>query len=554
MKFIRRFLSIWIVMQGAGMCAPVAMPPSLRGNNDIVADTSHSRTILYPQLFLSQSTGNFNPDIYTSATTIADLQAMKAVGYDCVRTFIESRWNAPGLAGSGRRLNAQYAANVVDFVKRARADGMFAILSFGFLSPSYYEMVDEVCRPGSEIYDPSYKRVAVEIAGTSHTVAACPFAEGFNQLFAHKGIVRAQAQYVMDMLDEIKAADPTLIADRAFAIEIMNEPYLVSDRLPFSITTGTLTVTLDQPKTYNMDIGASNGRQALADDMVRYWLGHTITPVKARYPDVPVIVSTFTPYTTGRSQATGFADANGSGYTGVMKYEWLPDERQPMRVSVIAESAADAISIHCSPVPIGAPYYDMAVDMRSAEIDRLVTDKRLIMGEFWAPRQYFPTIETAAGKLIDFQMQSVAYGFSGWLFWNWQASDWNALSANGSISNMLSPLFRPDPSRTRDIRLIQPLANATWRYGSYVETEWMSNVATAGLNFQLGLAFDDLQMIDLGAGQAPGGHGITLFRIPVTDTDINMFRVKSATRPDVIAECPIALAAQNGAHRWYLYQ
>lgn len=554
MKFIQRFLLIWIVMHGAGVCAPVPLPLSLRGNNDVIADTSHARTILYPQLFLSQSSGNFNPDIYTSTTTAADFQAMKSVGYNCARAFIESRWNAPGLAGGGRRLNAQYVANAVDFMNRARADGLFVILSFGFLPSSYYDMVDEVCRPGSEIYDPSYKRVAVEIAGTSHTVAACPFAEGFNQLFAHKGIVRAQAQYAIDMLDAVNAADPELIANRAFAIEIMNEPYLVSDKPPFSITTGTLTVTLDREKTYNMDIATSNDRQALADDMVRYWLGHTIPPVKARYPNVPVIVSTFTPYTTGRSRATGFADANGSGYTGVMKYAWLPDERQPMRVSVIDESAADAISIHCSPVPIGAAYYEMATDMRSAEIDRLVTDKRLIMGEFWAPRQYFPTIEIAAGKIVDFQMQSVAYGFSGWLFWNWQASDWNALSAHGSILNMLSPLFRPDASKTRDIALIQPAANAIWHYGSYVETEWMSNIATAGADFRLGLAYDDLEIIDLGAGQAPGGHGVTLFRIPATGTEINLFRVKSATRPDLYADTPIALAAQNGARQWYLYR
>lgn len=550
-------IQIAVFLFAAGSHA--AIPAQLRGNDYVTVDTVTPRTFLYPPICFSAEATTFDPDTYSTATVTADLNEMRSVGYNCVRSFLGSRWNEPGKVGSGQRLNPKLIENTVDFVQRARDRGFFVVFSFGFVPTSYYDQIDDVCDPASPIYDPTYSIQPITVPNdpsTTYTYAACPYAEGYNLLFVHKGVVRAQVQLVSDMLDAMSAIDATLVAQGAFAIEIMNEPYFDSECLPFSITDGTLTVTLDQARTYNMDVtDPANDRQLLADNMLRYWLNHTIPAIKARYPSVPVIVSTFTPYTTGRSLATGFCNPNGSGFTGVLNYPILPDKRQPMRATVINESAADIISVHGSPIPLGAPTYDMSHDMRSAEIDQLTTTtKRLIIGEFWVPRQWFPTIESAASNAVSFQMQSVAWGFSGWMFWNWKASDWSACDSDRSIHNMLSPLFRPDPSKNADVRIIHPVSASTWYYGMNAEIEWMSNIATAGNNFTFSLAFDGEQKIDLGSGQGYGGRGRKTVQLPVTHADVNAFRATSVTRPDLLAEVPLTLDAKTSASKWFLYR
>ncbi|MRR12132.1 hypothetical protein EG835_06620, partial [bacterium] len=361
-----------------------------------------------------------DPDVYSTATVSVDLDAMRSLEYNCLRTFFGSGWNTPAKVAPGERLNARYIDNVVDFLQRARANGIFVIGAFGYVPPTYYDLVDEVVKPGSAVYDPAYTTTQIELpegSGHHYTVTQCPFAEGANEIFVHKGILRAHAQYVLDFLDAINARDPSLIRDHCFAIEVINEPFFTADRLPFSITSGSLTVTLDAPATYTMTVtDTANQRQLLADDMTRHWLGRTVTPIKARYPDLPLVVSAFTPYVTGRSQATGYVDAQGGGYTGVQAYPYLPDMRQPLRLSVLNDSATDIVSLNCSPVPIGQSNYDIDVDMRSTELNRIVLKKKLILGEFWAEPHFYTTMNVAISGMISHQVKSVAYGCSGWVY------------------------------------------------------------------------------------------------------------------------------------------
>lgn len=550
-------IGLWLACVCGRAGAP--LPATLRGNDYLVIGTSMTLTSLYPAFHSTSPVTTLDPDVYSTATVAADFAQMRALEYNCIRTFINSRWNIPGEVAAGSRLNARFVDNLVDLLRRARDNGLFVVGAFGYVPSTYYDAIEEVVKPGTEIYDPAYATAQIELpegSGRHYAITQSPFAEGSNEIFAHKGLLRAQAQYVIDVLDAIAARDASLIAGRGFAVEVLNEPFLTCERFPFSMTTGTLTVALDTTATYNMTISdPANQRQKLADDMTRHWLDRVLTPIKARYPDVPLVVSAFTPYVTGRSQATAYADAQGGGYTGVRPYPYLPDMRQPLRVSVLNDSAADVISLNCSPVAIGEEQYRIATDMRSAELDRITLKKKLILGEFWAWPHDYPTIEKAVAGMIAHQTGSVAYGCSGWIYWTWDTQAWSAKSAGGAIGNAMSPLFRPDPAATQDVKIIRPTGDEAWAIGSSMEIEWMSNMATAGGDCRFDLTVNGAPALGLGTAQAAGGHG----RLTVTVPDpggakLDGLRAASVARPDLFASARIQIVAVNAARGWSLYK
>ena len=80
------------------------------------------------------------------------------------------------------------------------------------------------------------------------------------------------------------------------------------------------------------------------------------------------------------------------------------------------------------------------------------------MGEFAAGEADYPVIAQAASVLQNWQIQSCAYSFKGWLLWTWDLEpgpnadgtpdlnpDWTALSGTGEINSALAPSIRPNP-------------------------------------------------------------------------------------------------------------
>jgi len=80
--------------------------------------------------------------------------------------------------------------------------------------------------------------------------------------------------------------------------------------------------------------------------------------------------------------------------------------------------------------------------------------KPVIMGEFAAPQKDYPSVSQAATVLQNWQVQSCAYFFKGWLLWMWDTEsaeqlpagqDWWALADAGEINAALAPVNRPKP-------------------------------------------------------------------------------------------------------------
>jgi hypothetical protein len=75
--------------------------------------------------------------------------------------------------------------------------------------------------------------------------------------------------------------------------------------------------------------------------------------------------------------------------------------------------------------------------------------KPIIMGEFGGEVKRFASIDAAAERFSNWQVESCRYGFDGWLFWTWDDSEepdfFNAVMDNRITEKALAPLTRPDP-------------------------------------------------------------------------------------------------------------
>lgn len=394
--------------------------------------------LLYPPLDYAATYGgefdsNFRPGFYDPVSLESDLTAMRGLGYNTVRTNFDVFYHTNLTAAPGERLSAEYLDNLADFLMHARQLGMHVILVFGYVPITYYDLVEQIC--SGVPADPDYETVTETISGIDYQLCGHRSATGYNALYVHRGIIDAFGQFIVDALDGLNQRDPDVF-DALLSID-MFEPYLAADTKPFSQTTGTVTLTLAAEKTYDMDIANPlNNRQELADDMAAFWLDQIMNRVHAAYPDVLTAAGVFTPYSTGRS-----------GYVGVTLAENNIDPRQGMRVSIVANSPVDYVDVHVYPIPVWRTPYVLSNDMASAELDHLLVQKPLMMGETGVIQGYQPDLGLAVATMVGLYQDSCTYGFSGWLYfpWNGETVFWDASDGDGAINQALSPAGLPNP-------------------------------------------------------------------------------------------------------------
>ena len=111
--------------------------------------------------------------------------------------------------------------------------------------------------------------------------------------------------------------------------------------------------------------------------------------------------------------------------------------------SALGGSSADFVDLHAYPTG-----QTLAAEMASFEIS--TNKKPLVLGEFGAFKNNYPSLTNAAYAMRDWQIASCRqYGFDGWLLWTWDTAEqpelWNAMDSGGAINGLLAPLARPDP-------------------------------------------------------------------------------------------------------------
>src|SRR3989442_146114 len=177
-----------------------------RGNNYVRLATQvvpGGQTVVYHS--------TFNPGLYDPARVEAALTTMQADRYNVVRVWINHCCATGAVGDPGGGISATYVANVVDFVSRARARGIYTILT-----------VDDVPKVG----------------GYTDTLltSCCAFFNGENMHYLSPAGLKANRAFWHDFVEALLQRRAAV--DGILAYELRNELSYASNLPPLSLSVG----------------------------------------------------------------------------------------------------------------------------------------------------------------------------------------------------------------------------------------------------------------------------------------------------------------------------
>ncbi len=387
---------------------PEAMPRIAVGNGRFVE--SGSQRSFYPVGFnyirlRPKWHGTFAPGRYDGRRASEMLADLAENGFNTVRVFIDPA-TGEGIVRQfdAEGLSAAYMANVLDFLARARREGIYTVFSLLGLPAA---------RPYNELVGREKNRWW---AG--------------NKMYLDKRYHQAKARYISDFVRAIRDHDPALLS-AVLACELDNETTLRADG-PFAQGQGRFRGP--DGKTY--DLSSNEQLQALADASVQMWADACVAAVRQVDPEMLVSVNVFTFRAVGRAGPGDLLDAE------------TRDRRFPARPLALVETDLDYIDIHFYPFSAKT----LPADLESIEFDALrpaaeKAGKPLIMGEFGAFKNNWKTVEQAEAAMRSHLRAVLDLGFSGFLYWTYDTDEqerlWNARSDRGQIFEMLRGFTRP---------------------------------------------------------------------------------------------------------------
>jgi hypothetical protein len=345
------------------------------------------------QTFVYHTT--FNLGSYDAARADTALARMAAGGYNVVTVGINAQCAVACAADPiGGRLRAAYFSNVVDFIRRAKAHGIYVMLGTQFI-------VDRT------VYQDFINAQPRDLV------------DNVNLILLTEGGIRAYATFWADVVRELRRQGAPL--DAIFAYEVWDELSLDSRYKPLTLSSGAFRA----PNGRTYDLASTDDRRRLMDDSLVYWVDQVRAAIRAVDPTALVTVAFFEPQEPNRSR---------TGDTRVLSTK-----------GTIDDSSVDFVDIHPYPgVELTLPQY-----MENFGISG-PTPKPVVIGEFGAFKFAYPSPAAAVPALLAWQRDSCRYGVDGWLLWTWDSDPeqpelWSALSQGGVIEQALSPKSRPDP-------------------------------------------------------------------------------------------------------------
>jgi hypothetical protein len=332
----------------------------------------------------------FNVGLYNRTLAAEALAKMHESGYNIVRVFISEQ--AVGREDGKGGLSMGYLRNVVDFLRLAKANGIYVIPTLS----------------------------SIPVNGNYYDIRAVPHIESVNSFYLNKGFIRAKIRYLQDFIRGLQALRAPLNAVFSYSLE--NEAYYLEDQEPLSLASGSVTTA--NGKTYDMSVPGQ--KQQMMDENLVYWINSVRSGIRLVYGSALVCVGFFSPMAV-----------EGAEDPRIIRTYWAIAD------SSIGGSRADYVDLHFYP-----GLRDTYQEMNSFEIAG--SHKPLVLGEFGAFRFLYPDSASAATALRDFQVLScVEYGFTGWLAWTWDTTEqpelFSVLEDNGMINNALAPVVRTNP-------------------------------------------------------------------------------------------------------------
>jgi Cellulase (glycosyl hydrolase family 5) len=331
----------------------------------------------------------FDTDAYQPARADRVLARMHADGFNTVRVFLNGSCSVACLGKPGGSLRSAYVANLVDFLRRAKANRMFVIVTMDYL-------------PWVGRYGELVPHIQSEYPSWQNTELLLPKA------------VEANDAFFRELAQRLLADDAPM--DALLAYELRSEVALNWDAPPLSDSSGLFTAA--NGRSY--DLSDPEAKRALVTDGMVTFIDDARSAIRSVDPSALVTI--------------GFANVGARPF----------DEAR----AAIRYSSADFVDDHYYPNQF-QPEASFAEEMASYGITGQ-EQKPIVMGEFGAFRHAYPTAASAADALVALQRESCAYGIAGWLLWTWDTSNqpdplWNALDDNGALERALAPTGRPDP-------------------------------------------------------------------------------------------------------------
>jgi hypothetical protein len=404
----------------------------------------------------------FNVGSYDQAAASQALVELAGYGYNTVRIFLNGACSTGCLGdpATSDDLSSGYVGNVVDFLAKARANGIQVIV-----------VADGV--PVGSSYEAQV------------SAACCTDFAGANLDYLTSGGVDGHADFWTAVVQRL-TSQPEL-RETILSFELRRQVHFRSDQAPLSSSTGTVTAANGQ--TY--DLTNAGERQALMDESLTYWANAVRAAILAVDPTALV--------------SLGFN---------------VPSAPKVSRVRhVLDNSAIDFVSTQVHP-GLGSTLgqYATAYELPA------VSAKPVLMAEAGAPTAAYPMLYAAAEALQTWQAQSCPLGFDGWLLWTWDASGqlpgepaiWNAQAGGGLLERALAPSVRTNPCASSNVALGKPVGASSAGAGTppadavdgRTDTLWNAGMPpSAWIELDLGATYD-IAMVRLVVAQTPAGRAV----------------------------------------------
>jgi hypothetical protein len=331
----------------------------------------------------------FATDQYDPDAAGAALQRMHELGYNTVRVFLID--SVTGFVGNETDFRPGYVDNLADFLQRAAVNEVYVIFTLDWLPGGRYgELQNRYC---------------------------CETFTSTNVQLLTPGGVDAHGMVFADLYRALVERDAPI--ENIISFELRNEVYFSSADAPFTLAQ---RVTTANGKAYDMTSTAD--RQAMIDEGLVYYIDRARALILETDPTALVSVGFFVPQ--------GPIPVN------------VGDPRLVATEPAIWQSSADFIDLHAYP----GFSLDMAGHVTNFGIKDMQA-KPIILGEFGAFHQNYASAAQGARALARWQAESCQYGFDGWLVWQWDTAEdqalWNAIGADEAIAKALAPSLHPDP-------------------------------------------------------------------------------------------------------------
>ena len=333
----------------------------------------------------------FDVGVYDAAAAEAALAAMRAQHYNVVKVFLDAACVRTCLGDATTALlSFDYLTNVLDFLRRARANGLQVVLA-----------IDE----------PPW-------GTTWNAQVGAPF-HGFNTWYLTRAGVEGFNAFWRTFAATLAALRAPL--DTVWAYELGGETWFQAEREPLSRRSGTVTTA--NGLTY--DLSDATQRTEMLAAGLAYFTERVRTAIRSVDPTALVTMGFIAP---------------------TLPHPWRRgDTRVALPLAALERTPLDFVDLHVY------PGWDLPLPRFAENVGLRRSTKPIVVGELGAYHFAFPTVAAAASGLASWQAESCAYGVDGWLLWTWDTPTpvaprmWSAAAENGHLAQALGPRARPDP-------------------------------------------------------------------------------------------------------------